>query len=437
MKPKILVISRDSWNDTNNSGNTLSNLFQNWETDRIANLYCRDEIPNNKICSNYFKISESLLVKKLLRKVTVAGMKVQKQDATSVTSEIKDERNEKKLYDFFRKNRFHVFLWGRELLWKMVNWKSKELKDFIKDFNPDVIYSPSYDSFYMHDILKFVQKESDVPVVFFHCDDLVTYRQHSWSPLYWINRFVLRKHMDKSIRLATKNYCIIDEQSRVYKKIYNLDFDILYKTGDFTNFPQTHSPNIPLKLIYTGNIIYGRIHSLFSIADALKVINSEGVKAKLYLYTANEITPEVRQRLKSSESVEIMGKVPYSQIPEILNDGDILVHVESFEKKQMLATSLSFSTKIVDYLEAGKPIFAMGWKEAASIKYLHDNGIGITANTSEEVLDRLRDLIDHTESLNEKGLKAWNFGKEKHNKNEVLKKFESDMEMVKTKDAIV
>ncbi|MEZ0007055.1 glycosyltransferase involved in cell wall biosynthesis [Flavobacterium sp. 28YEA47A] len=437
MKPKILVISRDSWNDTNNSGNTLSNLFQNWDTENIANIYCRDEIPNNKICSNYFKISESLLLKKLLRKTAVAGVKVQKQETASKASEIKDEQKEKKIYDFFRKNRLHIFLWGRELLWKIVNWKSKELKDFIKDFNPDVIYSPSYDSFYMHDILKFVQKESGVRVVFFHCDDLVTYRQHSWSPLYWINRFILRKHMDKSIRLAAKNYCIIDEQSRVYKKIYNLDFDILYKTGDFTNLPQTHTPNTPLKLIYTGNIIYGRIHSLFSIADALKTINSEGIKAKLYLYTANEITSDVRHRLESSGSVEIMGKVPYSQIPGILNDGDILVHVESFEKQQMLATSLSFSTKIVDYLEAGRPIFAMGWKEAASIKYLHDNGIGVTANNNQEVLDKLKDLIDHTESLNDKGLKAWSFGKEKHNKDEVLKKFESDIEKVMAKSEIV
>lgn len=430
-QPKVLVISRDSWNDTNNSGNTLSNLFQNWETDRIANIYCRDEIPNNNICSNYFKISESLLLKKLFLKTAVAGTRVQKQEINSITAEIKDEQKEKKIYDFFRKNRFHIFLWGRELLWKMVNWKSKEFKNFIKDFNPDVIYSPSYDSFYMHDILKFVQKESGVKVVYFHCDDLVTYRQYSWSPLYWINRFALRKHMDKSIRLAAKNYCIIDEQSRVYEKIYNRDFDVLYKTGDFTNFPPTHSPNKPLKLIYTGNIIYGRIHSLFSIADSLKAINSDGIKAKLYLYTANEITPDVRHRLESSGSVEIMGKVSYSQISEILNNGDILVHVESFEKQQMLATSLSFSTKIVDYLEAGKPIFAIGWEDTASIKYLQDNAIGITANNSIEVFHKLNELIIHKENFNSIGLEAWKFGKEKHSKKNMLQKFEDDLYILK------
>lgn len=431
MRPKVLVISRDSWNDTNNSGNTLSNLFQNWDADSIANIYCRDEIPNNKICSNYFKISESLLLKKLLRKIDVAGVRFQSEGTISVASEIKDEQNEKKIYNFFRKNRFHIFLWGRELLWKIVNWRSNELKDFIKDFNPDVIYSLSYDSLYMHDILKFIRKESGVKVVYFHCDDLVTYRQYSLSPLYWINRFVLRKHMDKSIKSATKNYCIIDEQSRVYNEIYSLNFDKLYKTGEFREIPKTHLPNHPLKLVYTGNIIYGRIQSILTIAETLKNINFNGLKAKLYLYTANEISSDIRSRLESSGSVEIMGKVPYSQIPSILSDSDILVHVESFEKQQMLATSLSFSTKIVDYLEAGRPIFAMGWKEAASIKYLHDNAIGITANNDKEVFDKLNELIRHTENLNVIGIRAWEFGKNNHSKGGVLKKFEQDLEMIK------
>ncbi len=52
MKQKFLVISSNVWDDTN--VNSLYNLFQNWKQDEIANLYCRDEIPNNRICSNYF-----------------------------------------------------------------------------------------------------------------------------------------------------------------------------------------------------------------------------------------------------------------------------------------------------------------------------------------------------------------------------------------------
>ena len=53
MKPNVLILSRDSWNDTNSSGNTMSNYFKNWDSKCIANIYCRDEIPDNKICVNF------------------------------------------------------------------------------------------------------------------------------------------------------------------------------------------------------------------------------------------------------------------------------------------------------------------------------------------------------------------------------------------------
>lgn len=430
MKPKVLVLSRDSWNTTNNSGNTLSNLFQNWDSDHIANLYCRDEIPNNTVCTTYFKISESLLIRKLLRKSKVAGLKHGREEAVIGVGDstvYKDEKNEQKLYNFFRNNRWHIFLWAREILWKIVNWKSKDLKNFLTDFNPDIIYSPSYDSFYMHDLLQFVKAHTNAKVVYFHCDDLVTYRQYSLSPFYWVNRFILRQCMNRSIKLADKNYCIIDEQARVYKKIYNVDFDILYKTGNFETTLPDKQINSPLKMVYTGNIIYGRIGSIFEIAKALEKINQDSVKAKLYLYTANPMDDKTKAKLINTAAVEIMGKVPYSDVPAILANADVLVHVESFEKDQMLSTSLSFSTKLVDYFEAGRPIFAMGWKNAASIKYLKDNKIGVVANNTDELYNVLLGIVKDKENLNALGHKSWEFGKEHHNKKLVLRCFEEEL----------
>lgn len=431
-QPKVLVISRDSWNDTNNSGNTLSNLFQNWDSNNIATIYCRDEIPNNKICTNYFKISESLLVKKFLGKTKVAGQRIQNPILQTNSTAAKDEQNEKKLYNFFRKNRLHIFLWGREILWKLVNWKTKELKGFIDDFKPDIIYSPSYDSFYMHDILKFVKNYSGVKVIYFHCDDLVTYRQYSLSPLFWINRFLLRQYMNHSIKMASKNYCIIDEQSKVYNEIYNLDFDVLYKTGDFLKIPNSHVSNSTLKLVYTGNIIYGRIKTLITLAETLQMINSNKMKARLYIYTANEIIESDRDKLLKTNSVEIVGKIPYSQISSALAEGDILVHVESFERQQMFGTSLSFSTKIVDYLEAGKPIFGIGWEKAASIRYIHDNLLGVTANNY-NIKTKLLELIETKNNLMAIGKKAWEFGKLNHNTEIVLNKFQNELKKLSVK----
>ena len=429
MKPKVLVISRDSWNDTNNSGNTLSNLFQNWEYDRIANLYFRDEIPNNKVCTQYFKISESLLIKKFLRKIKVAGLNFEKglDEIREPDNEIKDQQTERKLYNFFRNNRWHIFLWTRELLWFVGKWKSKELNDFLEKFDPDIIYSPSYDSFYMHTVLYYVQKKTKAKVVYFHCDDLVTYRQYSLSPWYWINRFILRKYMDKSIKMADLNYCIIDEQARIYNKIYHSEFKLLYKTGNFTTYPIIKKVNLPINIIFTGNIIYGRINSILMLSEVLSIINLNTLKIKLYIYTANLIDVDTKVKLESNKAVKLMGKVPYEEIPKILSNSDVLLHVESFEKKQMLSTSLSFSTKLVDYFEAAKPILAIGWEHSASINYIKDNQIGITVSNKDQLHSALLKLINDTNSLEEYSKKVWIFGDLKHNKKNVLKNFESDL----------
>lgn len=431
MQPRVLIISRDSWNDTNNSGNTLSNLFQHWNTDAIATIYCRDEVPNNSVCKRYFKISESLLVKKILGKVKNAGIienfsQVPNQIVISEEA-IYSEKSEKKMYDFFRKNRWHIFLWAREFLWGLGLWKSKELERFIQDFNPEILYFPTCDSFYMHNLLYFVSQKTNAKIVSFHCDDLVTYRQYSWSPWYWINRYMLRKKMDKTIALSDKNYCIIDEQAKVYQKIYSKDFDLLYKTGAFTTRPVLKKVTAPIQMVYTGNVIYGRINTIIELAQAIQNINQKEIKIIFEIYTANPVATKILHELITIPGVYFKGKVSYSEIPKILESSDVLLHVESFEKQQMLATALSFSTKIVDYLEAAKPIFAIGWENAASIKYLKENQLGFVASNALQIEEQLRYMLENQQNLPDYATKVWDFGSMYHNRENVLQNFQNNL----------
>ncbi len=431
MKPKVLVISRSSWDDTNNTGNTLSNIFQNWESTSIANLYCRDSLPNNNICENYFKITERLLIKKLFLGKGSTGIRIEgSAHKIKNNTKYKDKvyiKKEKKFYDFFRNNRWHIFLWLRELLWKTGLWKDENLNNFLLDFNPDIIYSAAYDSFYMHDLLSYVKKYTNAKVILFHCDDYVTFNQYSWSPFYWMNRLVLRFKMRQSIKLADKNYCIIDEQAKVYNKIFNIKFDLLYKVGDFKKKPLDYINNTPLKIVYTGNVVYGRIESLVKIAGVLKEINKKGILIKLYLYTGNIISDKNKKKLLKTNSVEIMGSVDYAEIPKIISNADLLLHVESFEKKEMKTTALSFSTKLVDYFMAGRPILAIGWENSASIKYLNDNEIGVVAQNESDLIIILNDFVKNPK-LSNLGKKTWLFGKENHNRNIVLKEFINNLE---------
>ena len=62
---RILVITRNAWDDTNSIGNTMSNLFSNWDDVEFANIYFRSALPNNDICKKYYQI---IFVKKKLEK---------------------------------------------------------------------------------------------------------------------------------------------------------------------------------------------------------------------------------------------------------------------------------------------------------------------------------------------------------------------------------
>ena len=52
----ILIFTRSEWSNENSTGNTLSNFFGGFSKTNIANIYMRDAMPDNKICTNFFSI---------------------------------------------------------------------------------------------------------------------------------------------------------------------------------------------------------------------------------------------------------------------------------------------------------------------------------------------------------------------------------------------
>ena len=65
--PKVLIITRNGWN-SNCTGNTLSNFFEGWPKEKIANAFFRAENIDNNVCTEYYKVTEYELVKKFFCK---------------------------------------------------------------------------------------------------------------------------------------------------------------------------------------------------------------------------------------------------------------------------------------------------------------------------------------------------------------------------------
>src|SRR5699024_10505453 len=81
-----------------------------------------------------------------------------------------DEEAGKKLYRFFLKHRWNIFLTGRELLWKIGDWKTKELDEFIDEFNPDIVLSLACPGMYMNRIQQYIIKRSKAKSIIYFVD---------------------------------------------------------------------------------------------------------------------------------------------------------------------------------------------------------------------------------------------------------------------------
>lgn len=423
---RILIVSNTAWNNSNSFGNSFSNIFEGIEDIEIANIFCRQEEPDNTVVSRYFQITEKKLIKNFFNRNNPSGCEVRIETAQSMTS------NDVKTFNFARKKRWFIMFWARDLIWKIGRWKSKELIDFIDNFNPDLLFMPIYYSSYLNDILTFIKKHTNKPMIGYISDDNYTLRQFSLSPFYWIDRLYKRQKVKKSVDLCDILYVISDIQKKEYDKCFNKDCKILWKINDFVNMPKYKEHNDPIKLVYTGNIGTGRYKQLSLIGKQLHEINKNKKLLELDIYTQTPMSRSMQKAL-DLPSINLKGGIPASEVDKVQNDADILVHVESFDLKNRLAVHQSFSTKIVDYLYKGKCILAVGPDDVASIDYLKNNDAALVATTNEDLERVLKMIIENTNVLSEYGQKAWECGKKNHQRKDIQAMLKNDFECAVSK----
>ena len=280
--PKVLVLTRNAWNVNNCTGNTLSNFFKNYPENKIFNAFYREEKINNSVCRKYFNVSEKDLINCFFKK-NVIGRVIETQNFPKEYSLEQSKKNKGSFsfYSFFARHRWTIMLWLRDLLWGFNGWQNKKYNDFLNDIKPDVIYMPCYDSVYMHKILWYTAKKTGAKIILFTGDDTYTLKQFNLSPLWWINRFIYRVVMRKSVKMADTFFVISELQKKEYEKIFNRDCALLRKGGNFNNgFSPKKEIGDPIKLVYTGNIHSGRWKTLAQMAEAIQKINKNGKKVE-------------------------------------------------------------------------------------------------------------------------------------------------------------
>lgn len=404
-KLKILVLSQVAWDDKNSFGNSFSNIFKGISEIEIANIYCGFGSPSTPVVHSFFQVNEKGLIKNLLNSKSSSGQIVSNQIEFK-----EEEKKDLKKFKFFQKNRFLLFFWIRELIWFFGRWKSKELKKYVDDFQPDLIFLPLFYPAYMNKIGVYLKEYSGKKMIGYISDDHYSVNFSFLTFFNSIDRYFNRIYLKKAINQCELLYVISSIQKKEYDQIFSKNCKIVYKGANFTIQPAKREINKPIRFLYTGNLYAGRYNVLAEIG---KVLSEKG-KGELIIYTASPITNEIKNALNYS-SIKLNGAIPYSEVQEQQKNADVLIHVESFENNNARLVRHSFSTKIVDYFEAGKCVFAAGQPYVASIDYLIENKAAIVATSINDIKNKIEYLVDNPNKINQLALQAWECGKKNHN----------------------
>ncbi len=412
------------WREDNNIGNSYSNIFGDLENVEFAHIYCRSGMPQNKIVKKYFQITEQSLVKNLLDSKKLTGKEIF----------LKEDKIEKKhgssVYDKMRILRWQIFFLIRDLIWSVGRWKTKELDEFVEEFNPDIIFGTLTYMPNINKLMIYLSEKLKKPMIVYSWDDVYSLNQFSFSPIFWLRKFNQRKYIRRCVAKSEFMYTITEQMQKEYSKYFNKECKMLYKGYEFEEQPLIKKDiSLPVKFIFMGNVGAGRWQTLSKLASSIKKVNEikNSQVAVLDIYTLSPKSKKMVEKL-SIEGVSFLKDVVASnEVMSVQKSADILVHVEPTTRSERLFYRLSFSTKIVDYFYNSRCILGIGGK-TATLDYLKNHDAGIVVYNLKDLEESLINLIENQEKIHEYAEKAWVCGVKNHQRRELKKTLLSDFQ---------
>ena len=414
----VLVIGIGAWIDTSSLGNTFSNFFENWEDVKFYNLYFRGTPPQNSVCDDYFSITDMSILKNFFTPENI-GCRVYKSDDNNEQSVAS---REKKLISYIHKFNLNFMYKFEEFLFGTDKWKNEKLDEFIKEADPDVVFTFAVGNNFTIRTAEYIKEITGAKVVSFIADDVHTQ--------YTEKRNKLGRHMlanlERLFAVSDRIYGISQQMCDKYAELTGKSVQLLRKSCR-EMMPLKTEYKLPLKIVYAGNLLYGRDRILCNLAKALNDINCDGDKAQLEVYSGNELSPQMKKELEFENTSKFMGECPYSKITEILKNADIVLHVESFDESSIELVRYSFSTKIIDCLQSGNVVMAIGPDTVASISYLKEIDGTVVIDDENKIFEIVSSLVNESaESLKLRAQRLREFALKNHNSDSNRKKLKAE-----------
>lgn len=388
-KTKILVISHNAFSSSNNMGKTLAALFNVFKESEVAQLYFYSYNPDVNCCSSWYQMTDFDAIKSVINR-----KKCGKVRSIDSNYDVRNNSFKDKVYKY-GKNHSTLKLLIRDFIWKIGNWKTKDLHDWVESINPSCIFfAPGY-SMFAYDVALYISNRYNIPIATYFCDDYYNEKIKTLSPFYWFRRLLFRRKVAELVRRSKELIFISKSMEVEYKRIFD-------KQGHTIMTPFSNCINSikeikkPIVISYIGNVLLGRWKVLAKIAQAINNINSKETRIIFEVYSGNA-------NAKIIDSLTINGVNYYKgtlsplEVTNKIMESDVLLHVESFEKEFIAKTRHSISTKIAESLASGRAILGIGPRGIASIDYLMENNAAYIIDNESDIEKKLVEYFINNE----------------------------------------
>lgn len=387
---KLLLFSHSGFSDENANGITMKNILSAWAPEEKAEFYCDVQPPDFSAAHQYFRVTDVQVIKSLL------GKKSQHIFEWSEDASWTQERNSpkkvkepKRIPLWLKKYKYNFALrWIREYLKILSPWGQKTFRHWLKKVDPDVIFYMVGESVFLDQMVLTAVRQTGKPLVLYNGEG---YRVIELRSRKGLERAFYRK-AEKSYAKLDKIASLVIYNSEMLKSCYQAMYAhpagamVAYNSAacDYTPYKSQDRMNIT----YFGNLGVGRSEVLVQTAAVLKRI-----EPSLVLNIYGNASKEQEDLFEACGNIRCHGFVDARRLHGIIEDSDILLHVETFNRELIPKLRYAFSTKIAQCLCAGRCFVSFAPQEMASSQYLQTIDGVFLVHDEEQLETVLRNLI--------------------------------------------
>jgi len=386
--PRVLIIGTVPYNLSSPS-RAFDSYFHGWDKSCLAQIFSNRKKPEKGHCQHFYQITDEMLLRRLLSPRNEVGRiyddsELSAPGSSAVATPSKKRKATDVLYHLGNRQTPLRFLL-RKMLWRPRWWKTAKLEAWVESFAPEALFVSFSNDFFIFEIALYLAEKYDLPIISSTGDDYYFNSHFSLSPFYHIYRRQYRKLMSEIMARQGDIIYISDKIRDKYNSAFSREGKTMYLATEISPRPY-RSIAKPPAIGYFGNIRFGRNEALATFANEARKFDP-GIVVDVY---SNEQSAKYLRPLKKEKGIAFHGSIPYHQVASAMVRCDLLLIAEGFERKDVLMTRYSLSTKTADCLSSGVLTMGFGSPECGVIEYLKSTNAAYVATKREEIVPLLR-----------------------------------------------